>query len=212
MTPDRIDTTWVLIATCMIFLMQAGFCCLESGFVRAKNSINVALKNLADFCIAGLLFWAFGFALAFGAGSGWIGATEWLFDGRAAMAAGSFFLFQLMFCGTSATIVSGAVAERVSFASYIAITIVISGLIYPVYAHWAWNAGQFGGAGGWLSNIGFIDFAGSTVVHSIGGWVSLAAVLIIGPRAGRFTPGQASMRGHDLVMSTLGVMLLWFGW
>ncbi|WP_185973669.1 ammonium transporter [Ferrovibrio terrae] len=212
MTPDRIDTTWVLIATCMIFTMQAGFCCLESGFVRAKNSINVALKNLADFCIAGLLFWAFGFAFAFGAGAGWIGASEWMFDGRTALAAGSFFLFQLMFCGTAATIVSGAVAERVSFASYIAITIVISGLIYPVYAHWAWNAGQFGGDGGWLVNLGFIDFAGSTVVHSIGGWVSLAAVLIIGPRAGRFLPGHNNMRGHDLVMSTLGVMLLWFGW
>ena len=212
MTPDRIDTVWILIATCMIFTMQAGFCCLESGFVRAKNSINVALKNLADFCIAGLLFWAFGFAFAFGAGTGWIGASEWLFDGRGAIDAGAFFLFQLMFCGTAATIVSGAVAERVSFASYIAITIVISGVVYPVYAHWAWNTGQFGGTGGWLAGLGFIDFAGSSVVHSIGGWVSLAAVLIIGPRTGRFLPGQNSMRGHDLVMSTLGVMLLWFGW
>lgn len=212
MTPDRIDTIWILVATCMIFIMQAGFCCLESGFVRAKNSINVALKNLADFCIAGLLFWAFGFALAFGAGNGWIGASQWLFDGRGSLAVGAFFLFQLMFCGTSATIVSGAVAERVSFASYIAITIVISGLIYPVYAHWAWNTGQFGGEAGWLAQLGFIDFAGSSVVHSIGGWVSLAAVLIIGPRTGRFLPGQPSMRGHDLVMSTLGVMLLWFGW
>lgn len=212
MTPDRIDTAWILVATCMIFTMQAGFCCLESGFVRAKNSINVALKNLADFCMAGLLFWAFGFAFAFGAGSGWIGASEWLFDARGTMAVGAFFLFQLMFCGTAATIVSGAVAERVSFASYIAITIVISGLIYPVYAHWAWNAGQFGGEGGWLVNLGFVDFAGSSVVHSIGGWVSLAAVIIIGPRAGRFLPGQNNMRGHDLVMSTLGVMLLWFGW
>jgi Amt family ammonium transporter len=212
MTPDRIDIAWILIATCMIFTMQAGFCCLESGFVRAKNSINVALKNLADFCIAGLLFWAFGFAFAFGDGNGWIGASQWLFDGRGAIATGAFFLFQLMFCGTSATIVSGAVAERVSFASYIAITIVISGLIYPVYAHWTWNTGQFGGDGGWLAALGFIDFAGSSVVHSIGGWVSLAAVLIIGPRNGRFLPGQPSMRGHDLVMSTLGVMLLWFGW
>ncbi|WP_341898181.1 ammonium transporter [Ferrovibrio terrae] len=212
MTPDRIDIVWIVIATCMIFTMQAGFCCLESGFVRAKNSINVALKNLADFCIAALLFWAFGFAFAFGAGNGWIGATHWLFDARGEIALGVFFLFQLMFCGTSATIVSGAVAERVSFASYIAITIVISSLIYPVYANWAWNTGQFGGSSGWLAQLGFIDFAGSSVVHSIGGWVSLAAVLIIGPRTGRFLPGQPSMRGHDLVMSTLGVMLLWFGW
>ena len=214
MTPDRIDIAWILVATCMIFVMQAGFCCLESGFVRAKNSINVALKNLVDFCIAGLLFWAFGFALAFGAGeSGWLGATHWGFDGQTAgMGPAAFFLFQLMFCGTAATIVSGAVAERVAFTSYIAITIVISGLIYPVYAHWAWNTGQFGGAPGWLADLGFIDFAGSTVVHSIGGWVSLAVILIIGPRAGRFRAGMPAIRGHDLVMSTLGTMLLWFGW
>ncbi|WP_370156006.1 ammonium transporter [Ferrovibrio sp.] len=212
-TPDRLDIAWVLIATCMIFVMQAGFCCLESGFVRAKNSINVALKNLVDFCIAGLLFWAFGFALAFGAGdSGLFGATHWLYEGGGGMAPASFFLFQLMFCGTAATIVSGAVAERVAFTSYILITIVISGAIYPVYAHWAWNTGQFGGSAGWLAELGFIDFAGSTVVHSIGGWVALAAVLLIGPRAGRFLPGVPAIRGHDLVMSTLGTMLLWFGW
>jgi Amt family ammonium transporter len=217
MTPDRIDIAWMLVATCMIFVMQAGFCCLESGYVRAKNSINVALKNLADFCIAALLFWAFGFALAFGNGeSGLLGLTHWFFDGRgenpADLFSGSFFLFQLMFCGTAATIVSGAIAERVGFGSYIGITIVISGLIYPVYAHWAWNTGQYGGAPGWLAALGFIDFAGSSVVHSIGGWVSLAAVLIVGPRAGRFIPGLPSIRGHDLVMSTLGTMLLWFGW
>ncbi|MFN4312469.1 MAG: ammonium transporter [Ferrovibrio sp.] len=217
MTPDRIDIAWMLVATCMIFVMQAGFCCLESGYVRAKNSINVALKNLADFCIAALLFWAFGFALAFGSGqSGLFGLTHWFFDGRGAggdgLFAGSFFLFQLMFCGTAATIVSGAIAERVGFGSYIGITVIISGLIYPVYAHWAWNTGQFGGAPGWLAALGFIDFAGSSVVHSIGGWVSLAAVLIVGPRAGRFLPGLPSIRGHDLVISTLGTMLLWFGW
>jgi Amt family ammonium transporter len=213
MTPDRIDIVWILVATCMVFTMQAGFCCLESGFVRAKNSINVALKNLADFCVAGLLFWAFGFALAFGAGdSGWFGLSHALFDGRGDIGLAAFFLFQLMFCGTAATIVSGAVAERVTFGSYMAITVVISGLIYPLYAHWAWNTGQLGGSAGWLAALGFIDFAGSTVVHSIGGWVSLAAVLIIGPRAGRFSGGQSAMRGHDLMISTLGVMLLWFGW
>jgi Amt family ammonium transporter len=213
MAADRIDIVWILVATCMIFTMQAGFCCLESGFVRAKNSINVALKNLADFCIAGLLFWAFGFGLAFGDSlGGWAGGDHWLFDGRGEIVAGAFFLFQLMFCGTSATIVSGAVAERVSFASYMVITVVISGLIYPVYAHWVWNTGQFGGEPGWLAALGFIDFAGSSVVHSIGGWVSLVAILIVGPRKGRFAGGQTAMRGHDLVMSTLGVMLLWFGW
>lgn len=213
MTFDRIDTVWILVATCMIFVMQAGFCCFESGFVRAKNSINVALKNLVDFCIAGLLFWAFGFAITFGAGeSGWYGGTQWLFDGRGDMSVAAFFLFQLMFCGTAATIVSGAVAERVAFTSYIAITVVISGMIYPVYAHWAWNTGQLGGISGWLAELGFIDFAGSTVVHSVGGWVALAAILIIGPRAGRFRAGMPAIGGHDLVMSTLGTMLLWFGW
>ena len=218
MTADRLDIAWILVATCMVFVMQAGFCCLESGFVRAKNSINVALKNLVDFCIAGLLFWAFGFALTFGAGeTGWFGLSHWLYEpaphGSGGDLAGpAFFLFQLMFCGTAATIVSGAVAERVAFSSYMAITVVISGVIYPVYAHWAWNGGQFGGVPGWLAGLGFIDFAGSTVVHSIGGWVALAAVLIVGPRAGRFLPGLPSIRGHDLMISTLGTMLLWFGW
>ena len=203
---------WLLVATCMIFVMQAGFCCLESGFVRAKNSINVALKNLVDFCIAGLLFWAFGFGMMFGAGEqGWVGLTGWLADTRADPNMAAFLLFQLMFCGTAATIVSGAVAERVPFAAYAVITIVISGLVYPLFGHWAWNSGQFGGQPGWLAALGFVDFAGSTVVHSIGGWVALAAVMIIGPRAGRFS-NSGGIQGHDLVISTLGVMLLWFGW
>ncbi len=204
--------TWLLVATCMIFVMQAGFCCLESGFVRAKNSINVALKNLVDFCIAGLLFWAFGFGMMFGAGEqGWIGLTGWLADTRQDANMAAFLLFQLMFCGTAATIVSGAVAERVPFAAYAVITIVISGLVYPLFGHWAWNSGQFGGQPGWLAALGFVDFAGSTVVHSIGGWVALAAVMIIGPRTGRFS-NSGGIQGHDLVISTLGVMLLWFGW
>ncbi len=213
MSIERVDLVWLLVATCMIFVMQAGFCCLESGFVRAKNSINVALKNLVDFCIAGLLFWALGFALMFGASSnGWFGASGWLFDPRGDASVGAFMLFQLMFCGTAATIVSGAVAERVAFGSYIIITVVISALIYPIFGHWAWNAGQFGGAPGWLVDLGFIDFAGSTVVHSVGGWVALAAIMVVGPRMGRFKQGVAMIRGHDLTMSTLGVMLLWFGW
>jgi len=213
MSIERIDQVWVLVATCMIFVMQAGFCCLESGFVRAKNSINVALKNLVDFCIAGLLFWMFGFALMFGISQhGWIGTSAWMFDARGDASVGVFLLFQLMFCGTAATIVSGAVAERVAFSSYIVITIIISGLIYPIFGHWAWNSAQLGGGSGWLAELGFIDFAGSTVVHSVGGWVSLAAVLVIGPRMGRFKKGVAMIRGHDLTMSTLGVMLLWFGW
>ena len=212
MAIERVDMAWLLIATCMIFLMQAGFCCLESGFVRAKNSINVALKNLVDFCIAGLLFWAFGFAMMFGAGNqGLVGMSGWLADTRSDSSLAAFFLFQLMFCGTAATIVSGAIAERVPFAAYAVITVVISGLVYPLFGHWAWNSGQFGGQPGWLAALGFVDFAGSTVVHSIGGWVALSVVLIIGPRNGRFS-NSSGIQGHDLVMSTLGVMLLWFGW
>ncbi len=213
MSIERVDLVWIMVATCMIFVMQAGFCCLESGFVRAKNSINVALKNLVDFCIAGLLFWMFGFALMFGiSANGWVGASAWMYDARQDASVGGFLLFQLMFCGTAATIVSGAVAERVAFSSYVIITVIISGLIYPVFGHWAWNSGQLGGEAGWLVKLGFIDFAGSTVVHSVGGWVSLASILVIGPRMGRFKKGVAMIRGHDLTMSTLGVMLLWFGW
>src|SRR3546814_6001611 len=148
-----------------------------------------------DFCVAELLWWAFGFALAFGAGtSGVFGLSHWLYGVEGGASAATFFLFQLMFCGTSATIVSGAVAERVTFSGYVVITLVISAVVYPLYAHWAWNTAQFGGVPGWLAALGFVDFAGSTVVHSIGGWVSLAAVLVIGPRAGRFLRGVPAIR------------------
>ncbi|MCW5771891.1 MAG: ammonium transporter [Rhodospirillaceae bacterium] len=211
--PDRIDLLWVLVAAAMVFVMQAGFCCLESGFVRAKNGINVAVKNLMDFCIAGFLFWAVGFGLMFGGSYlGLIGTDRFFFGTNVGAAPAVFFLFQMMFCGTSVTIVSGAVAERMSYNSYILVAIVLSTMVYPVFGHWAWGGADLGNSTGWLARLGFIDFAGSTVVHSVGGWMSLAAVLVLGPRLGRFDPKPTTIYGSNLPLATLGVMLLWFAW
>src|SRR5688572_18524592 len=183
------DIFWVLVTGGLVFTMQGGFLCLESGLTRTKNSINVSLKNLSDFAVAALLFWLFGFGMMFGATSGgWIGTSMFapeLSSGGPWQAA--FFFFQVMFCATAATIVSGAVAERMRFTSYMIATAVISGLIYPLFGHWVWG-GAFTGQPGWLAARGFVDFAGSSVVHSVGGWVSLAALLVIGPRTGRFAP------------------------
>lgn len=195
--------------------MQAGFTCLESGLTRSKNSINVAIKNLTDFGISTILFWAFGFALMFGTSYGaWIGSTGFFLSLDKGTWPTTFFLFEIMFCATAVTIVSGATAERLRFMSYIIISIILSGLIYPVFGHWAWNGIQMGTSSGWLGMRGFVDFAGSTVVHSVGGWVSLAALFVIGPRAGRFPPAGASRKihGSDLPLSVLGVLLLWIGW
>jgi len=193
-------------------MMQAGFCCLESGYVRSKNSVNVAAKNFADFCISAGIFWAVGFGLMFGASAnGIIGASDFVFSVSDDPGHIVFFVFQLMFCGTSTTIVSGAVAERTRYVGYLMIAIVISLIIYPVFGHWAWG-GVSGGAPGWLSGMGFVDFAGSTVVHSIAGWVGLAAVIIIGPREGRFDGTGGNFRSHSLPLSALGVFTIWVGW
>jgi Amt family ammonium transporter len=205
-----IDSVWILLCAALVFTMQAGFMCLETGLVRAKNSINVAMKNLVDLCVSGAVFWLFGYGLMFGSShAGLIGTGHFLFDGRSA-ALSAFFVFQMMFCSTSATIVSGAVAERMRFFGYFLTTLVISSVIYPVIGHWAWGGAAEGRPSGWLATAGFIDFAGSTVVHSVGGWVALAAVLLIGPREGRF--GGVPIKSSNLPMSTLGVFLLWFGW
>jgi Amt family ammonium transporter len=193
-------------------MMQAGFCCLESGYVRSKNSVNVAAKNFADFCISAGIFWVVGFGLMFGASAnGIIGASDFVFSVSDDPGHIVFFVFQLMFCGTSTTIVSGAVAERTRYVGYLMIAIVISLIIYPVFGHWAWG-GVNGGAPGWLSGMGFVDFAGSTVVHSIAGWVGLAAVIIIGPREGRFDGTGGNFRSHSLPLSALGVFTIWVGW
>ncbi len=204
---------WMLIAAALVMLMQGGFCFLESGLARAKNSINVAIKNLSDFCISAILFWACGFGLMFGAD--WCGLTGLshfgLNDTTSAWLL-AFFLFQLVFSSTATTIVSGAVAERMSFVSYLIVSALVSGLIYPVFGHWAWGGIVEGTGSGWLASLGFIDFAGSTVVHSVGGWVALVAAIVVGPRIGRFDGSPRKMHGHNYPMATLGVILLWFGW
>lgn len=210
-----LDNLWLLLCSGLVFLMQAGFMCLESGLTRTKNNINVAVKNLADFGISVFLFWLFGYALMFGASwSGWIGSSEFFpnFESRPAIAV--FFLYQAMFCGTATTIISGAVAERLTFKAYLAIAALVSGLLYPLFGHWVWNSAIADNSGGWLGNLGFVDFAGSTVVHSTGAWVGLAALAIVGARQGRFSEtGKAhKIQGANMPFSVLGAFLLWFGW
>ncbi|GGE57186.1 hypothetical protein GCM10011317_13980 [Niveispirillum cyanobacteriorum] len=213
MTSDPVVHLWVLTATALVFAMQLGFCLLEVGFVRAKNSINVAIKNVMDFCIAGFLFWLFGYAIMFGPSwLGLIGTGGFMPDHLDAATPLVFILFQIMFCGTATTIVSGAVAERMGYGSYIVVSALLSALIYPVFGHWAWGGMAGPQSQGWLSALGFIDFAGSTVVHSVGGWLSLAAVLVIGPRTGRFDPGVRALGSNNLTMAASGVLVLWFGW
>lgn len=210
--PLSLHVAWVLLAAFLVAVMQAGFTCLESGFVRAKNSINVAIKNLIDFCISSLLFTLFGYSLMFGPShGGWIGDFSLAHYDAMDARESAFFLFELMFCGTAATIISGAVSERMRFVGYVIVTVVIAGVIYPIAGHWAWNGLQFGQTTGWLAALGFMDFAGSTVVHSVGGWISLAAIVVVGPRIGRFGEGGHRIEGHNLPMSVLGVFLLWFG-
>ncbi|PZD73436.1 Ammonium transporter NrgA [Acaryochloris thomasi RCC1774] len=210
-----VDLLWVLLCTGLVFLMQAGFMCVESGLTRSKNSINVVVKNMADFGLSVALFWMFGFALMFGASQwGWMGGSHFFPSTGVNAKFVAFFLFQAMFCGTATTIISGAVAERLKFSAYVIIVILVSGLIYPLFGHWAWNSLLEDNSGGWLGNLGFIDFAGSTVVHSVGAWVSLATLTIVGARQGRFSAeGKPNkIQGSNLPFSMLGALLLWFGW
>ena len=211
----NLDTFWLLICAILVFLMQAGFMCLESGLSRAKSSINVALKNVTDFGISVATFWAFGFALMYGTSvSGLFGSKFFFFTTKVA-GYQSFFVFQAMFVATAATIVSGAVAERLKFFSYVIITFVTSGIIYPIVGHWVWSL-NFSNPDiktGWLGKLGFIDFAGSSVVHSVGGWVALAVLLIIGNRTGRFQDGRKrTFQGSNTPLAALGALILWFGW
>jgi len=210
---QTLDIAWILVCAALVMLMQAGFSCLESGMVRSKNSINVAAKNFADFCLSSVVFWLFGFGLMFGITAGGIlGTSGFFFGDEASPWLMAFFIFQLGFCGTATTIVSGAVSERMRFGGYLFVAAIISGVIYPFIGHWVWGSAAGSTPGGWLEQMGFVDFAGSTVVHSAGGWVSLAAVIIIGPRIGRFGEKAVPIHGHDLPFVTLGVFLLWFGW
>ncbi|MCB9076821.1 MAG: ammonium transporter [Anaerolineaceae bacterium] len=216
MDVSLVDALWVLICAGLVFLMQGGFLCLETGLTRSKNSINVAIKNLTDFGISVILFWAIGYAIMFGpTAAGLFGQADFALDfSQTDVWLAVYFLFQAMFCGTSVTIISGAVAERIQFGGYILMAAIVSALIYPVFGHWAWNGAETGLMTGWLGVRGFVDFAGSTVVHSVGGWSSLAAVLVLGARAGRFPEYDEPRKisGSNIPVATLGVIILWFGW
>jgi ammonium transporter len=210
-----VDIAWLLTCAALVLFMQAGFTALESGLVRSKNSINVAIKNFVNFLVAASLFWLFGFGLMFGASDrGLVGSSSFFFDSDQAFLV-AFFLFQLGFIGTATTLISGAVAERMRFGGYVVLATFVAAVTYPIFGHWAWGNAAFAdpsGSDGWLKELGFMDFAGSTVVHSVGGWVALAAIIILGPRIGRFGAGAMPIRGHDLPMTTLGVFVLWVGW
>jgi Amt family ammonium transporter len=209
---DSIDLLWVLVCTAQVFLMQAGFCLLESGMARAKNSINVAVKNLVDFCVSVFAYWCVGFGLMYGIShNGWLGTTHFAVDTGISRDLTAFFLYQAVFCGTATTIISGAVAERIRFRGYLLISVFVSALAYPIFGHWAWG-GVLDAGGGWLAELGFIDFAGSTVVHSVGAWVALSAIILIGPRVGRFGSRNRKIEPSSLPMVVMGVLVLLFGW
>ncbi len=207
---------WTLIAAALVFFMQAGFAMVEAGFTRAKNCINIMMKNLMDFSIGSIAFWAIGFGLMFGASStGWFGTSGFFLsdftpDGDQWVLA--FWMFQVVFAATAATIVSGAMAERTKFTGYIIYSIFVSGLIYPIFGSWAW--GSLLNGSGWLEGFGFIDFAGSTVVHSVGGWAALAGAIVLGPRLGKYTKDGKirPILGHNIPLAALGVFILWLGW
>jgi len=215
-TQLNIDILWIYLCAALVFLMQVGFLCLESGLSRRKNSINVAIKNLADFCLSSIVFWIIGFGLMFGASrSGLFGVSGFALDFHIEdNFNGAFFLFQVMFCGAAVTIMSGAIAERMRFSSYVIVTLLVSAIIYPVFGHWAWGGLHTGNTEGWLNGLGFVDFAGSSVVHSVGGWSALVVLLIIGPRLGRFAEDGSPQQLHpsSLPQATLGTLFLFVGW
>jgi ammonium transporter, Amt family len=209
------DFLWTLIAAILVFLMQAGFSLIEAGMTRAKNAVNICMKNLMDLSMGSLAFWLVGFGIMFGPGGGWFGTSGFMLSDYATDQDPwlyVFWIFQTVFAATAATIVSGAMAERTKFSAYIIFTIFLTAFVYPVFGSWAWGSLYKGD--GWLEGLGFIDFAGSTVVHSIGGWAALAGAIVIGPRLGRFTVDgkPRAMPGHNLIFATLGMFILWFGW
>lgn len=221
-----LDTLWVMMAAFLVFWMQAGFAYVEGGLTRAKNANNIIMKNLMDFSVGSVAFWAIGFGLMFGDGNAFIGLNGWFLSGADNSPAtgdayqGVYsslswtgvplfakFMFQLMFAATAATIVSGAMAERTKFSAYFVYSFVVSAFIYPIVGHWIWG-------GGWLANLGMWDFAGSTVVHSTGGWLALVGAVILGPRIGKYSRDgkPQAIPGHSLPMAALGVFILWLGW
>lgn len=204
---NEINLLWILVSAFLVFMMQLGFSLVETGVVRSKNTINVAMKNLIDTVFSIIFFWLFGFGLMFGMDSfGLIGIDKFLIDGKDLQLNG-FFFFQAMFAATAITIVSGAVAERIKFNGYIVVAIIVSSIIYPIFGHWAWNDN------GWLKELGFIDFAGSTVVHSVGAWIGLAGAIVLGPRLGKFRKNKTiyfAPSNHNFIV--FGVFILFFAW
>jgi Amt family ammonium transporter len=221
------DTMWVMVAGMLVFFMNAGFGMLETGFCRQKNAVNVLSKNLIVFALSTIAYWAIGFALMFSDGNGFIGSSGGFFLWNVAdnspatgdayqgifsslnwtgVPLNAKFFFQLVFAGTAATIVSGAVAERVKFIDFLIFSLLLVGIAYPITGHWIWG-------GGWLAKAGFWDFAGSTVVHSVGGWAALMGAAFLGPRLGKYRDGDTvAMPGHNMSIATLGCLILWLGW
>ena len=210
-----IDTLWVIDCAILVFIMQAGFMCVESGLSRHKNSINVALKNAADFGVSVVVFWLFGFGLMFGKSFNGLFGTDLFMFATDISRYQTYFVFQAMFVATAATIISGAVAERLKFVGYLVMTVFATGIIYPIVGHWAWSSSYLGEAmnKGWLAALGFVDFAGSTIVHSVGGWIALSGVLILGPRIGKYSEAnKGKFTGSSFPLAVLGTLILWFGW
>ncbi len=216
---DNLNIVWTLVGGILVFVMQAGFALVETGFTRAKNATNIMMKNLMDFALGSIVFYFIGAAIMFGASKacGWLGwggiCMPSVFAGEGTWD-WTFFFFQTMFAATAATIVSGAVAERIQFRSYLIYTAIVSAFIYPVSGHWMWGSLHGAASQGWIEALGFHDFAGSTVVHSVGGWLALAGAIMLGPRIGKYRhDGKANpIPGHNLVIGELGVLLLWIGW
>jgi len=210
----NINIVWTCIAAFLVFFMQAGFAMVESGFTRAKNAVNILMKNLMDFSVGTIAFFLIGFGLMFGKTNGLFGTT--LFGLSGVEPGGdwnwTFLIFQTVFAATAATIVSGAMAERTKFVGYLTYSFFITMFIYPIFGSWAWGGLLDGG--GWLEKLGFLDFAGSTVVHSIGGWLALAGAIVLGPRIGKYGPDgkPKAILGHNIPLAALGVFILWFGW
>ncbi len=205
---ELLNLAWIGVCTMMVFFMQAGFALVECGMARAKNAVNVIMKNYTDMCVGALAYWLLGFGLMFGTSlGGWLGASQFA-PNQPGPAEAMNLCYQIMFASTAATIVSGAVAERMHYSAYLLTSALMTLLIYPVFGHWAWNPA------GWLRQMGFVDFAGSTVVHSVGAWCALAGVMVLGPRLGRYGKnGEArEIPGHNMPMVALGGFILWMGW
>lgn len=200
-----LDILWIMVAGILVFFMQAGFTLVESGFTRSKNVINIVMKNLMDLAIGSIAFWIFGYTLMYGESiGGFIGSPSLFYNVREDM---HNLFFQTVFCTTTATIVSGAIAERTKFSAYIVFSLVMTTLIYPVSGHWIWQGK------GWLTNMGFIDFAGSTAVHAVGGCAALVMASMVGPRIGKYTEGKSNaIPGHNMMFGALGIFILWMGW